>query len=314
MGRPLTDISSQKFGQLTVLSIDRESSVRSKDLSWKCVCDCGMEVFRTSSDLKRGRTNCPVCREEDLKEGPYRSIFYNYKKNSEKIGRVFDLNFEFFKDLLISDCYYCGRPPLQVFNKSPVHKHSAVYNGVDRLDSRTGYVVTNVVPCCKFCNMAKRNMPVEDLQEWLSFVRTVRQDLEVPHEDVEQFPIRIVVAGSRDFNDYILFKTSIENYLQVRFEGKSFLLISGGARRGPDEMIIRYCVEKNLPYALYEADWDRFGKSAGYRRNVTMSDVSTDVVVFWDCVSKGTKHMMDIANRAGRHLTTFVVEREKQHG
>lgn len=311
MGRPFIDINNQRFDNVVVAGIDRENSIKGKDLLWKCICDCGSEFSRTSSDLKRGRSICPVCREEDLKEGPYRSIFYNYKKHSEKVGRVFELDFEFFKELLTSDCYYCGRPPLQVFNKGPQHKHSAHYNGIDRQNSKVGYVVENVVSCCKFCNLAKRNMPVQDLEEWLKFVRNTKKDLQVSRDSVEDFSIRIVVAGSRSFNDYDLFKSSIDDYLLTRFKDKKVLFISGGARRGADEMIIHYCVENRLPYALYEADWSRFGKSAGYIRNVEMCDACTDVVVFWDCVSKGTKHMMDIANRGSRHLTTFIVEKDE---
>jgi hypothetical protein len=34
-------------------------------------------------------------------------------------------------------------------------------NGVDRVDSGRGYTVDNCVPCCKFCNLMKRNYTPE---------------------------------------------------------------------------------------------------------------------------------------------------------
>jgi hypothetical protein len=47
------------------------------------------------------------------------------------------------------------------------------------------------------------------------------------------------------------------------------------------------------------ADWDTYGKSAGYRRNADMAKYSDAVVCFWDGVSKGTKHMIDLARQYG---------------
>jgi len=35
------------------------------------------------------------------------------------------------------------------------------YNGLDRIDNAKGYILDNVVPCCKHCNYAKRNMSTE---------------------------------------------------------------------------------------------------------------------------------------------------------
>jgi hypothetical protein len=47
----------------------------------------------------------------------------------------------------------------------------------------------------------------------------------------------------------------------------------------------------------YPADWERYGKSAGYRRNKEMALVAQALVAFWDGESLGTKHMIDIAHK-----------------
>jgi hypothetical protein len=40
-----------------------------------------------------------------------------------------------------------------------------IYNGVDRVDSSKGYVKENVVPCCKWCNIAKGNKSAAEFKE-----------------------------------------------------------------------------------------------------------------------------------------------------
>lgn len=38
---------------------------------------------------------------------------------------------------------------------------------LDRIDNNKGYIITNVVGCCKICNRAKSNMNVYDFANWL---------------------------------------------------------------------------------------------------------------------------------------------------
>lgn len=48
-----------------------------------------------------------------------------------------------------------------------------------------------------------------------------------------------------------------------------------------------------------KADWDIYGKSAGYIRNAEMAKYADACVVFWDGKSRGTKHMIDLAKKEG---------------
>jgi hypothetical protein len=54
------------------------------------------------------------------------------------------------------------------------------------------------------------------------------------------------------------------------------------------------------------ADWDTHGKSAGFKRNKEMAEVSQGLIAFWDNVSKGTKHMIDIATEL--KLKTLIIK------
>ena len=111
---------------------------------------------------------------------------------------------------------------------------------------------------------------------------------------------KVIVAGSRDFNDYGLLERELINFLRGR-KPSEVEIVSGGAR-GADRLGERFAKEKKCRLALFKADWDKYGKSAGYRRNVEMAEYSNACVVFWDSVSKGSKHMIDIAEKKGLDL------------
>lgn len=74
--------------------------------------------------------------------------------------------------------------------------------------------------------------------------------------------------------------------------------IVSGTARGADQLGEKFAKEKGCNLKQFPADWDAYGKSAGYRRNADMAKYADACVVFWDGVSKGTKHMIDLAEKA----------------
>lgn len=64
----------------------------------------------------------------------------------------------------------------------------------------------------------------------------------------------------------------------------------------------------NVPVEKYPANWDKYGKSAGYIRNEEMAKVADSLLAIWDGKSRGTKHMIDIATKKG--LTVFIYKVE----
>lgn len=77
----------------------------------------------------------------------------------------------------------------------------------------------------------------------------------------------LLIAGSRGFEDYELLKQYTDYALRNRTE--SIVIISGGAR-GADTLAKQYAYEKQYEYLEFKADWNTFGKSAGYIRNEEM--------------------------------------------
>lgn len=48
-----------KFGKLTVIS--REGTTKARHANWNCVCDCGNEVTRTTTALRRQTVSSCGC-------------------------------------------------------------------------------------------------------------------------------------------------------------------------------------------------------------------------------------------------------------
>ena len=122
---------------------------------------------------------------------------------------------------------------------------------------------------------------------------------------MEDRPIyKIIIAGGRDFMDYNLLKEKTNKILQEKKVTHKIVIISGCAR-GADTLGLRYASENAFDVEEYSADWNKYGKKAGYVRNVEMAENADALIAFWDGKSKGTKHMIDIATE--RNLPIRVI-------
>ena len=76
-----------------------------------------------------------------------------------------------------------------------------------------------------------------------------------------------------------------------------------GTCRGADALGEHFANTYEYEVIRFPAEWDRYGKSADYRRNAEMAKYASEaygvLFAFWDGQSKGTKHMFDLAKRYG---------------
>ena len=121
-------------------------------------------------------------------------------------------------------------------------------------------------------------------------------------------PFRVIIAGTRSFNDYELLRDSCNNLLSEKQRTHTVVVISGTAR-GADQMGERYARERGFQLRRFPADWEQYGKSAGHIRNAKMADNADALIAFWDGESKGTKNMIDNARRKG--LAVRVIQYQK---
>lgn len=112
--------------------------------------------------------------------------------------------------------------------------------------------------------------------------------------------MRLAVVGSRGITDKKLIWGEIDAYIHEVGEACD-LIISGGAR-GVDSIAEAWADANSVPTSIWLADWDKFGKSAGYRRNMDIIAESTHVLAIYDGQSKGTMHSIKLATDKGKQL------------
>lgn len=127
--------------------------------------------------------------------------------------------------------------------------------------------------------------------------------------------IRLIIAGCRNFYDkeiaYKYIKDTIDK-LTSMYPEYTVHIISGGAR-GADSLGESYAKDHNIKLSVYPADWEKYGKSAGYIRNHQMVDAATEdkndiphLLAFWDMKSPGTNHTIIVAK--GKHIPTTICD------
>jgi len=109
----------------------------------------------------------------------------------------------------------------------------------------------------------------------------------------------LLIAGSRDFTDY---EWLSEVVTQVLSETIDEVTVLSGTARGADQLGERFAEERGLEIIRCPAEWERYGKSAGYKRNLVMAKVATHAIIFWDGESRGTRHMINLCTDTGVKL------------
>ncbi len=109
--------------------------------------------------------------------------------------------------------------------------------------------------------------------------------------------MKVIIAGGRKFDDYDLLCKVCDHALSLQLH--SDIEIVSGAADGADLLGEKYASDKNYALMRFPADWKKYGKSAGYRRNDEMAKYADALIAFWDGKSKGTKNMIDKAKLNG---------------
>lgn len=119
--------------------------------------------------------------------------------------------------------------------------------------------------------------------------------------------IRILVTGSRDWTDKEIIKTAAVNLLN-KFEDQELTLVSGACPNGADRLAEEIWVANRIgPIELHPANWELYGKRAGFIRNAEMVYPGADVcIAFIKNESKGSTMTADLAEKAGIETWRFT--------
>jgi rfaE bifunctional protein nucleotidyltransferase chain/domain len=193
------------FSRLTVVKLIGSFEVSSRNGKYplfQCLCVCGNFKNVFSVNLLRGRVkSCGCLADEKRKLGQKEIIARNYRRrvpiqkylfsfyksnaNRRKIG--FDLNFDTFLEMINQKCFYCAREPFNTYCKN---NRTCLYNGIDRVDNKLGYLINNVVTCCKYCNKLKGT---HDVDIFLDTARRIKTQYPCNIIDTEQKLIEWVI-------------------------------------------------------------------------------------------------------------------------
>lgn len=137
---------------------------------WKVVCPVCKKTYKISTTDFNKRKSCDDCKGKLLRKSSEEITWKNQygMVKGRKIAKEkgFDLGFEYFIEISKRDCHYCGSSPTKTRGHRKWSKEIYM-NGLDRVNPSMGYLVSNVVPCCKDCNVAKLDKTEEEFIIWL---------------------------------------------------------------------------------------------------------------------------------------------------
>lgn len=166
MRRRINIAIGDRYGKLTCVAF---SHVGKRHRGYSVFrCDCGKEKTVLDWSVISGNTKSCGCLHKDAGEknrlpnngASINNLILQYKRHARNRGLVFEIPRDIFIDNLKQNCYYCGLPPSNL-------KEGMRYSGLDRVNSKLGYVVGNIVPCCKNCNVSKGAMTEAEFLDWI---------------------------------------------------------------------------------------------------------------------------------------------------
>lgn len=158
------------------------------------------------------------------------------------------------------------------------------------------------------------------------FYSELRGEVYNPSEDMsrvpkeyQQYKIRLIVAGGRDFSDYNYLEKCLDFMLQ-RYNKDEILIVDGGAL-GADRLGRNYAMNKGIRYKTFNANWKdidtppvlirrnaygEYNALAGIVRNHQMGDFGSHLVAFHDGKSKGTQDMVTYMKSLEKPVKVFT--------
>ncbi len=162
----IQDLTARPFGRLIA-----RKHIGGRRPGWLCDCACGKTKVVRSDLLLSGHTQSCGCLQSSHTlppgESAMRGLFRRYAVDALRRGLQFELTIEAFRDLTSRVCHYCGTPPSAVSSRKNGNG-GYVYNGIDRQNTKVGYISGNTVTCCKICNRAKADLDTQRFENWIS--------------------------------------------------------------------------------------------------------------------------------------------------
>lgn len=117
--------------------------------------------------------------------------------------------------------------------------------------------------------------------------------------------MRLIIAGSRDFTDRTILHRAI-HYFQL--DTAKITTVLCGCARGMDALGAQWAQENGIEVETFPADWERYGPSAGPRRNRTMAR-QADALLLVHKDGRGSRSMLREARKRNLMVWQRLVDR-----
>ena len=166
-----SDFSGITIGSMTILNPTNEMG--SSGRFFIGVCKCGKKAKVSSRSIRRSMNDdynlsCRKCIYSDRKVGmspddiAFNNLYSMYKSGAVRTRSIeFNLSVDFFRKITKEYCYYCGSEPKQICYNS-IRTGKYIYNGIDRVNPKLGYIESNCLPACGDCNIMKQSMQYDE--------------------------------------------------------------------------------------------------------------------------------------------------------
>jgi hypothetical protein len=114
---------------------------------------------------------------------------------------------------------------------------------------------------------------------------------------------RALVCGGREYSN----QAKMFRLLDVLKECEPNLLIIHGGAKGADSLGGQWALDRGVEVLVFPADWDQYGRGAGFIRNAQMLKEGKPNLVVAFSGGRGTEHMIQSSEKAGVEV---VVVRE----
>jgi hypothetical protein len=118
--------------------------------------------------------------------------------------------------------------------------------------------------------------------------------------------MKLIIAGSRGIKSLETIRRALKFSKILK---KDITEIVSGKARGVDSLGEEIAAIHGIKVKEFPANWDMYGKRAGYLRNDQMANYADILLAVWDGKSKGTKHMIDLMRK--RNKTVVIYQEEK---
>ena len=110
--------------------------------------------------------------------------------------------------------------------------------------------------------------------------------------------MKLAIIGSR----------TIENINLEEYIDQSVTEIVSGGARGVDTLARKFAIKNSIKIVEFLPDYKRYGRGATIVRNREIVDYADKILVFWDGESRGSKFVIDYANKINKPCEVVILE------